>query len=416
MQITAKQEIVRNGDFQGGPVGNTLVSSGFDPGMMRPFWDENGRSCVRVRTGRVVPFQRDGKIVTNKAGETIEVPETEKISTADLLLNHGVTSIVHNATVLTVRQWVTLTTVVQTAFRQRLRAWTDLEAAVPYGGFNGYETLALEYQTMSDPGEATMDFDGLSQGRGDQPVFGLAGLPMPITHCDFNFGDRTLAISRARGGTPINTRMAEAAGRRVAEMVEKTLIGTVTGPVLGSAVTGIAGNAYQLNAGGVYGYLTHPNRNIKTNITAPTTGGWVGKTLVNEILAAMEQMRGDGVYGPFMVYTSTDWDQYLDGDYLLNSTATSNPTTTIRERVKEISEITDIRRLDYLDSATNPFTMVIVAMTSDKIQAVTGMDIQTLQWPTMGGAQINFKVMCIKVPLIYTDHDGNCGVLQATTS
>lgn len=409
----ARQEIVNNLNFRdSGPVGSALAEISFDPGLMRPFYDEKGRSCVMVRNGKKKPLKKaDGTFVTNSQGQPIEVHDTEKVLTSELLFN-GMTKIVQNATVMTKDQWVTLTSIVKEAYRKRLRAWTDLAAASSFGGFDGMSTMALEYQTMSDPGEALMDFDGLSQGRNDQPLFKLEGLPLPITHCDFSFGDRTLAISRARGGVSLNVRMAEAAGRRVAELIEKTLIGVATGPILGDATTGITGHPYG-RAAGVYGYLNHPDRLLKTNMTAPTAGGWTPQTLITELLAAIEQLRASNCFGPFMIYHSTDWSSYLNNDYKTSASASSD---TLLSRVKEIDEVTDVRRLDYLPSSTNPFTFIIVSMEPDKVQAVTGMDVTTLQWPTMGGLQINFKVMAIKVPLITPDYNGNCGVLIVTTS
>lgn len=414
--LGVKQELVRNGDFRAaGQVGNALADVGWDPGYFRPYRDEKNRSCVNIRTGRMIPLKRDGKIVTNKAGEVIEVPETEKVATADLLLNYGMGSVVHNDAVLTVRQWVTMTNQVVKAFRQRLRAWTDLESAVPFGDFDGMSTLAVGYQSMSDPGEAVMDMDGISQGRGDQGVFKLVETPAPITHADFSIGDRMRRVSARNGMTPIDVSMGEAMSRRVAEVIEKTTIGVTAGPILGDATTGVAGNATAF-ASGVYGYKNHPNRNLKTDFTAPTTGGWVGKTLVDEVLASIEQLRADGCYGPFMVYHSTDWSQYMDGDYLISSSSGLNPTTTLRERVKEIDDVSDVRRLDYLTAADDPFTIIIVEMNSEKIQAANGLDVTVLQWPTMGGLQLNFKVMAIKFPIIKVDYNGNCGVLHGTIS
>jgi hypothetical protein len=56
----------------------------------------------------------------------------------------------------------------------------------------------------------------------------------------------------------------------------------------------------------------------------------------------------------------------------------------------------------------------MVQMTSDVIQAINGMDITTLQWETVGGMQLHFKVMCIQVPQMFSDIDGNCGICHGT--
>jgi hypothetical protein len=113
-----------------------------------------------------------------------------------------------------------------------------------------------------------------------------------------------------------------------------------------------------------------------------------------------------------MVYHSNDWDQYLDNDYIL--TGGNVATQTLRERLKAIDGIQDVRRLDFLFSSTTdqssggpgleevgtayPFTMIFVQMTPEVARAVNGQDITTIQWPSVGGLRLNFKVMCIQVP------------------
>ena len=102
-------------------------------------------------------------------------------------------------------------------------------------------------------------------------------------------------------------------------------------------------------------------------------------------------------------------DTYLDDDY---STAKSD--LTLRERLKKISDIQDVRTLDYL--STSDYVMVLVQMTSDVVRQVVGMDITTLQWESKGGMQINFKVIAILVPQIRADQNSNTGIVHGTTA
>jgi hypothetical protein len=250
-----------------------------------------------------------------------------------------------------------------------------------------------------------VDMDALTPGRTDSPKFQLEGLPLPITHSDFWFSQRRLAVSR-NTGTPLDTTMAEAAGRRVAEQIEKTLIGTVTGTTYGTA-------ANYGNAPTVYGYLTHPNRITKTNVTTPT--GSNPSATVTDVIAMRELAYAAKYYGPFMLYHSPDWDAYLDNDYFaLATTGMAAPSQTLRQRLRAIEGITDIRRLDFLSG--NTFTLILVQMTSDVARAVNGMELTTVQWETMGGMRVNFKVMCIKVPQLRADFNGNTGIVVGTTS
>jgi len=127
-----------------------------------------------------------------------------------------------------------------------------------------------------------------------------------------------------------------------------------------------------------------------------------------------------------MLYHSNDWDTFLDNDYIL--TGGNVATQTLRERLKSIDGIIDVRRLDFLTSTipvstdaaqiltANPFTLIMVQMTSDVCRAINGMDITTVQWESVGGMRLNFKVMAIQVPQIRATFAGNSGLLVGTTT
>lgn len=405
-----------------GPVAEMLAGVRFDPGMMRPYFDKNNNAAVTVNTGRW----------TVEKGQRVPIREHRTVRE---LANNGIVSPVFNATTLRKEEWIELDRVVLRAARYRLRAWADLANANSFGGFNGMSKMILEHETMSDPGEAIVDMDGLTEGRGDTPQFQLQGVPLPITHSDFWFSSRRLAVSR-NTGTPLDTTMGEAAGRRVAETIEKTTIGNNTGVTYGGNSTQVGGYG---RASTVYGYLNFPARLTGTGLVKPTTGGWTPASTLASVLKFRDQLYANKFYGPFMLYTSNDWDQYLDNDYIL--TGGNVATQTLRERLKAIEGITDVRRLDFLfatppststsgigassytgpggegvPTAGNPYTFLMVQMTPDVARAINGMDITTVQWESVGGMRLNFKVMCIQVPQLRADYYGNCGILQAAGS
>lgn len=390
------QDFILNGEGHG-PMGQALQEVRFDPGMLRPYID-NGQRCVTVNTGRQ-RLDDKGRLV----------PVYEKVLVGDLM-NAGIHSPVFNATSLRKEEWLRLDEVIIRAARQRLRAWSDLAQANTYGGFNAMSTMILEHETMSDPGEAIVDMDGLTDGRTDSPKYQLEGLPLPITHSDFWFSQRRLAASRNRG-MPLDTTMAEAAGRRVAEMIEKTLIGIETGITYGGNSTQVGG--YGRNST-VYGYLNFPARLTKVNLTAPT--GSNPEVTVSEVLAMREQLYGANMFGPYMLYHSTDWDQYLDNDYA--RLGGNNASMTLRDRLRKIEGIQDVRRLDFLTpaSVSNKPTLIMVQMTQEVCRAVDGLGITTVQWESQGGMRVNFKVMAIQVPQLRADFNGNCGILHARTA
>ena len=119
----------------------------------------------------------------------------------------------------------------------------------------------------------------------------------------------------------------------------------------------------------------------------------------------------DNFFGPFMLYHSTGYDIFLDNDYFRSGGTSVNQT--LRARIESIDGISGVRRLDYL---TSGYQMIMVQMTSDVARAVNGMDITTVQWESIGGMRLNFKVMAIQVPQLRADYSGRCGIVHATTS
>lgn len=396
--MTLDYVINRGGEFSGhGAVGERFAGeAGFDPGMWRPYWDErpNSRPVVALQTGRQVWNRAEKKYL----------PETREVRVKDLIEN-GDLDPTYNATTLRKGDWSNMDNRLQMVVRQRLRAWTDLSAAASFGGFDGWSKLTHEYEAMNDPGEAQVDMEGITDGRTDNPLFKLRSIPLPITHSDFFFTKRRIDVSR-RSGTPISTTMAEAAGRRVAEVIERTTIGTETGITFGTQTAGYGAHD---GTSTVYGYTNFPARTTKTDLTAPT--GTNPEAVMTDVLEMIDLLQADGFYGPYTLYHSTGYSRYLNDDYFRSgSTSTA---TILRRRILDIEGITDVRRLDYL---TSGHQLILVQMTSEYMEAINGMSLQTVQWESQGGMRRNFKVMAIMVPLLKSDYNGNAPIVHGTTS
>jgi hypothetical protein len=108
------------------------------------------------------------------------------------------------------------------------------------------------------------------------------------------------------------------------------------------------------------------------------------------VIAMIAAAAAKNFFGPFVLYTSTAYDDLLDNDFKANS------DLTIRQRVKQIDRITDVRRLDYLSGDV----LLLVQMDPEVAQAINGLEVVTVQWDTKGGMQKNFKVMAIQVPWV----------------
>jgi hypothetical protein len=231
----------------------------------------------------------------------------------------------------------------------------------------------FQYQTMSAPATAEISMDGLRKNRNDRPVFGTATQPMPILHSDFGFSLRDIMESR-NNNTPLDTSMAEDCGIRVAELAERLHLGTQS--------------SYTYGGGTIYGLTNFPQR-LTYVMSDPTLAGWTPNMTMLDVVAMCQASRDNFHMGPWRLYTSHSWAQYLDQDY-----TAAYGMQTLRSRLEMLSGIEEVVTLDFLTD----YQMVLVEMKNRTIRTIIGLDITTLQWPSEGGMEINFKVMQIIAP------------------
>ena len=354
-------DFVYNGISSNPGIAEKLQAANWDAGALRPWIGEDGRSYVTLT--------RNG------------TPTTVRTNT--------------QAT-LTKEAWLQLDTAILRIARNRLRAVADLRAAgLTFNIPNGMGTTVLEYQKMNDTGNAIISMDGLRLGGDFRPIFESAYLPLPFIHSDFQYSARQIATAR-QSGAPLDTTTGEMAGRRVAEMTERLTLGRL--------------DTYAYGGGTIYG-MTNFTSKLTATFTSPDSTGWTPKIHLDEVLAAKQTIQDAKHFGPYVLYYSSAWDKYLDNDF-----NTSYPNKTLRQRIREIDGISDVRTLDYLDTDASTYNCVLLEMDSGTIRLVIGMDITTLEWDDMGGLRKNYKVMCIIIPQLRADMDGNTGILHATAA
>lgn len=390
----------------------SIENSSFDPGLWRPY-EEKGKIWVDEHMGYEAVRDSENRILYNEDGTAKQQPMYDPQLVSERIrhdlpvinLSVGMGGMVGNATVLRKDQWIMIDRTVRETVRLRMRAYSDLRAANTFGGFDGMATPILEFEKLTDVGEAVVDMDGISDSqRNAAPTFPLQGMPLPITHHDFWLSSRFLQASRRNGGVGLDITRARQSARRVGEVIERTTIGTLAGITYGDD------NSYEDSTPQVTGYVNNPDRLTSTGNTAPS--GTNGTTILTEWLAQREVLTASNFFGPYMVYVATNWDQFLDNDFKTNS------DRSVRERVMMIDGIQAIRRLDYLTTAG---TTVWADFGTGLLQAVNGMEVTTVQWESKGGMQLNFKVMGIQVPRIMsvpvnTDADGGPAVVSASKS
>jgi uncharacterized linocin/CFP29 family protein len=362
-----EMDMIFNGQAHG-KVADTLMQHGFNPLSLRPYLSDDGKyTCISVHNGQ---FNEDG---------------TPKL----------VQKIIGNASA-TLRKdaWKHLDQIVVKASKPRLKAVTSFrEKGMVFGIPNGLGTTVLETQAESDISPAQVSMDGLRKAGNDRPVYNLGFLPLPIVHKDFHYSARQIATA-ARTGSPLDTTSVALAARQVADETERLLLGTST-----------VADQYSFGGGIIYGLTDFPKRMLKS-LTDPSSSAWVPKTLLTETLAMIEQARVQLHYGPFTIYAAGIWSQYMGQDYVINY------PKTLRSRILELEEISDIKICDFLSNAN--YDYVMVQDTEDVARLVLGMDITTVMWDTEGGMQKNFKVMSIIVPQMRADYNDRTGIVHGT--
>lgn len=341
-----------------GSVAEQLLRSGGDPFTMRPYEGPDGRSYIN-------------RMVQNEKG--LFVPRAFVTNSPGLLRPFD---------------WKQFDLAIVKVAKQRLRAFADLRAAgLTYTIPSGMAKTVLQTETQSDITPASVSMSPNVHSDSDRPKFDLTNLPLPIIHKNFEYDIRQIMASR-QGGSPLDVSTAESASRRVAEQVEAFTLGTQAGISYGG--------------GQIYGYANFPQRLTKT-MTNPTAGGYTPATTLAEVLDMKNKSQLAFHYGPWKMYNSPLWDSYLDNDYK------SFSATTLRNRIGMIDGVSAPVTADYLTG----YTMLMVQQTSDVARAVIAMDMTTVQWET-SPFMVNFKVMCILIPQVRADQNGNTGIVHGT--
>lgn len=343
-----------------GDVAGVLMANNFDVGALRPYIDGRGRSLITVNVG--VDGEGKPKHRTMVANATATLRKDE---------------------------WIQLDTAVIKAAKPRLNAVADLRAAgLQYTIPNGLGKTMLEHEAQSDIAAATISMDGIREGDRDRPQYDLRSLPLPIIHKDFSFTARQVMASR-NGGSPLDTTMAELAGRRVAEEAEKLTLGVAS--------------SFAFGGGTVYGYANYPHRLTKS-LSAINSLQYY--TVVGEVLEMRKQSTDNNYFGPWVLYYSPAWYAHMDADYDVNN----RNETTLRSRLEAIDGINAVKPADYLTGTT----LLLVQQTAEVARIVVGMDITTVQWESQGGMQLNYKVMAILVPQLRSDYSNQTGIVHGS--
>jgi uncharacterized linocin/CFP29 family protein len=372
-----------------GPSAQRLIANYGDLGALRPYAGADGRAYVTVQArdpyGTPVWQDKDRGFVVNAR------PDIADLLGSEPRLVPYLQEYVTNAPALLRREdWLMIDRAVIFAAKQRLRLWNEIYGRNPYNIPNGFAVTAIQHGIATGDNDAIISMDPVRKSQRARPILDTVIIPLPTIHSDGNFTAREIAVSR-NSGMPLDTTPISLSARKVAEVVEALCVGTTTYAYAGGNIQGIT-NFTQRASGAV---------------TAPT--GSNGGTTISELVGMMKALQDKFYYGPYIVFYSNNWNNYLDLDY-----NTTYPTgETVRARILRIDGISGLMNLDYLP--TTKYKLVMVQMTEDVIQGVQGMPFTTVQWEEQGGYEQCFKVVTISLPRLRYDYNGNTGVYDGTS-
>ena len=356
--------ISNGGTIQGhGAFGSMLGDRAFTPGAMRPFI-HNGRPYTTTpifnpATGK---FENQTKLALN----------------ADATLLYD--------------QWKKWDTEVMNWHRQPMNAWEDIRRQGSVRIANAMGTMVFMYQKRVGTAIADVSIDGDRETTRDRPVNNIDGIPLPIIHSDFWFGRRELEVAAANGGVGLDTTQMEEASYAIGETIEKMTLGTW--------------GSFSYAGFNIYGMTNFPAR-LTYSMTLPTAPGWTPNTLIQELLAMRQALTNQFVYGPWQVYFTPAWDQYLDEDY-----SDVKGEGTLRQRIQAIRGFENTKTVERLTG----FQVIILQRNPLTARALIGLDPVPIQWSERGDQRRHFKIYAILVPQFRADAKGQVGLMHGVAA
>lgn len=254
---------------------------------------------------------------------------------------------------------------------------------------NPMSVMEVYWESISRTGHAIRTMKPEARGERQLPDRSPNRIPIYVTIDDFSFNSRVLLASQ-RAGAPIDTTLVSDATRNVNESIEDAMINGVPFNVAGNDAPGL------LNAPGVN--------------TFTLTGPWdtlTGEQILQDILGMAGTLRAVRRFGPYNLYIPADYGNVLNEDFKTNS------DKTVRTRLEELrygGRGIRVREADMLP----PDTVVMVQMTEDIADIITGQMPTVVSWEDGPGWQRFFAVLAFMVPRIKVDYDGGTGIVVGT--
>lgn len=295
--------------------------------------------------------------------------------------------------ILSVDQWKQIDTALRLANEFQLGFVNDMRSMGLTRQLDGPGVMLSQYERVTNPEDAVQNMSGRARSELQDVNYELEGVPVPITHFDFQLEWRRLVASARNGRTPLDTTLVTIGTRKVENTLEEVSINGNPNIVLnGQAITGIAEATANVGA-----------------LTAQWTDAAADP--VQDIIDMKQALVAQGFpsEGPFNVYIPSKYSGVLDEEYKAESDRTLKQKLESIEGINKVTVSSKVRSTTSTITAADD-TIIMVHMDFETVQLDIAADTTTVAWDIEGGFATNFKVLAIMVLLMKQDADDNQGI------
>lgn len=232
----------------------------------------------------------------------------------------------------------------------------------------------------------------LPNARGENQNVARDGVYTPVyfTVDDFDMNIRTLRASM-RAGAPLDTTNAANAIRNVNESIEDATI---------------YGAGFNVDGFTAYGLLTAPSASSVAYVgnEAWDAVGHTGEEILTDIMAMVDKMQLNRMWGPYNLYIPTTYGNKLNADFKTNG------DKSILTRINELSYGDRPIRIRVADQLPANRT-ALVQMTDNVVDMIAGQEPTILSWESPNGMHRFFLAIACMIPRFKDTIEGQSGVV-----
>ena len=266
------------------------------------------------------------------------------------------------------------------------------ELGLVYNLANPFASQSLEYIKTSDMHDASVNMNFKVTNETDKQAVKTASIPIPVISWRWSFDIRDLQTSRVYN-RPLDLKGATVGARKIGEKLESMMFGA---------------NATILDDKKIDSIISFNDSNKTTTLHNWNATGTTTTDILDDVIALKKKSIEDKHFGKWILFVAQNYEARLDDDYGVD--ATTKAYIPLMDRIKKINGILDVIVSDFLPDDT----VALVQMTNDTIELINGMELTTVQ--IMNAGWLNFEMLSfvMQVPAVYSDYEGNCGIVIGT--